>query len=257
MRIRVYPTDREAAVALARDIAAALRARPDLVLGLPTGRTPIRLYRELVRLHARGEIDFSHAATFNLDEFLGLPADHPGSYRAFMERHLFRHVNLDPARIHFLDGMASDPEAECERYERAIAAAGGIDLQLLGVGANGHNGFNEPARALSPRTHRVVLHAETRRANASLFGGDVSRVPREALSMGVATILHARRLVLLATGASKARVVERLVTGPVTTRLPASLLQLHREVDVVLDRAAAARLPERVRGEVAAPAGAG
>src|SRR6478672_7104309 len=147
-----------------------------MVFGLPTGRTPIRLYHELGTLHRNGQADFSQAATFNLDEFFGLPADHPGSYRTFMREHLFSRVNLDPARIHFLDGAAPDPEAECNRYEQAMEQAGGLDLQLLGIGTNGHIGFNEPARELVGRTHRVVLKESTRRSNAALFGGDVNNV---------------------------------------------------------------------------------
>jgi glucosamine-6-phosphate deaminase len=156
-----------------------------------------------------------------------------------MQEHLFSRVNLPPEQIHFLNGAAADPDAECERYEVAIAAAGGIDLQILGIGTNGHIGFNEPARALEPRTHRVTLKASTRRSNAMLFHGDADRVPTQALSMGMASILHARRIVMIATGKSKARCVERMMKGPIDTRMPASFLQLHRDVELVLDRAAA------------------
>lgn len=242
MNIIVHPNEHAAARALAADLAARLAAKPRLVLGLPTGRTPIHLYRELVALAARGGIDFAQATTFNLDEFAGLAPDRPGSYRRFMERHLFAHVNLSRGRIHFLRGNAPDLADECERYERAIAAAGGIDLQILGIGTNGHIGFNEPADGLAARTHRVVLTPETRRANAALFGGHTDHVPVEALSMGMATILHARHIIMLATGPSKARCVERMVHGPVTPRLPASFLQLHPRVDVVLDAAAGERV---------------
>ncbi len=159
-----------------------------------------------------------------------------------MTAHLFARANLQPERIHFLNGSAPDPSAECERYERAIAAAGGIDVQILGVGTNGHIGFNEPARALHARTHRVTLTAETRRANAALFGGDPSSVPAEALSMGMATILQARSIVLLATGISKATTVAGLLRGPITPELPASFLQLHHDVEVMLDEPAASGL---------------
>jgi glucosamine-6-phosphate deaminase len=159
-----------------------------------------------------------------------------------MDRHLFTHVNLRPQRIHFLNGAARDTAAECRRYERAIRRAGGIDLQVLGLGANGHIGFNEPGDSLIARTHLTRLTAATRRANAGWFGNDADAVPREALSMGVATILSATRIVLLATGAAKARCVERMIGGPITPRLPASLLPVHRAVEVWLDRAAAARL---------------
>ncbi len=243
-RVSVFPDDRAAARALAGRIADALLARPGLVLGLPTGRTPLALYRELVSLHAHGKADFSRAVTFNLDEFLGVEPTEPGSYRRFMEEHLFSRVNLPREQIHFLSGHTGNPPRECARYEAAIAAAGGIDLQVLGIGTNGHIGFNEPARELQTRTHRVMLRPETRRSNAALFGGEAERVPQEALSMGMATILGARSIVLLATGRSKAGCVERLVNGPLTTDLPASFLQLHHDVDVMLDEAAAQRLSE-------------
>ena len=245
MRVHVFADEQQLAEALATRMAAFLRTQPAAVLGLPTGRTPVLLYRELARRAAAGEIDLSHVSTFNLDEFLGLPAGHPGSYRQFMEEHLFRHVNIDPARINFLDGSAADPDAECRRYEGAIEAAGGIDFQVLGIGANGHIGFNEPSPGLAARTHRVALTPGTRDSNAPLFGGDASRVPAEALSMGMATILQARRIVLVATGAGKAECVRGMVEGRLTTALPASFLQIHRDVDVMLDEPAAARLAGR------------
>ena len=245
-RVLVFPDARAVARELAARIGEALAARPGLVLGLPTGRTPLLLYEELVGLHRAGRADFSQATTFNLDEFLGIPADHPGGYRAFMRRYLFDHVDVDPSRTNFLDGSAVDPVDECERYERAIDAAGGIDLQILGIGTNGHIGFNEPAAELEARTHRVTLQPETRRSNAALFGGDPDRVPAEALSMGMGTILQARRAVLIATGATKARCVERLVNGPITTLLPASFLQLHRSAEIFLDDEAAGQLTEKL-----------
>lgn len=249
--VEVHASVRELAAAIARRIADALRTRPALVLGLPTGRTPVHLYRELRELCAAGLADFSNAATFNLDEFLGVPPAHPGSYRSYMERHLFRHVNLRRENIHLLDSGAADPILECERYERAIRSAGGIDLQLLGIGDNGHIGFNEPGASLSARTHRTRLHPETRRANAALFGGDWRKVPAEALSVGVGTILRAREIILIATGRAKASCVQRMMEGPVTTRVPASLLQLHSNVRVVLDKAAAAFIPPRGRPQSA------
>ena len=241
-RVRVFSSADALARALALDVARRLTARPASVLGLPTGRTPIPLYRELVRLHRGGRADFRRATTFNLDEFLGLDARDPHSYRAFMQRHLFDHVNLAPWRIQFLNGAARDVEWECRRYERAIDGAGGVDLQILGLGTNGHIGFNEPARALVARTHATRLKPATRRANASFFDNRVSAVPREALSMGMGTILHAGRIVLLATGATKARCVQRMLEGPVTPKLPGSFLQLHRCAEIWLDRAAASRL---------------
>ncbi len=251
IRVSVFTDNRAAARALARRIAEAVAARPRLVLGLPTGRTPVALYAELAALHAAGRLDFSQVTTFNLDEFVGIPPSHPGSYRTFMERQLFSRVNVDPSRVDFLRGDAPDLDEECARYERAIAAAGGIDLQVLGIGTNGHIGFNEPARELQARTHRVTLTPETRRSNAALFGGAVEAVPAEALSMGMATILQARAVVLLAIGKSKATCVERVVSGPLTTDLPASFLQLHRDAEVILDEAAA----EKLRLPAGRPAG--
>jgi glucosamine-6-phosphate deaminase len=246
----VFASPEALARALAADIARSLKANPRLVLGLPTGSTPIPLYRELVRLHQSGAADFSRAVTFNLDEFLGLGPDDPRSYRAFMGRHLFDRVNLSARRIQFLNGAAADPHTECARYERAIARAGGIDLQILGLGRNGHIGFNEPGRALAADTHRVRLTATTRRANRSLFGNRARSVPTEALSMGIGTILRARRIVLVATGARKSRAVLRTVCGTLTTRWPASFLQVHASVEAWLDRAAAARLTPRARTRV-------
>jgi len=229
-------------VALARRVADALGEKPDVVLGLPTGRTPVEMFAELRRLHAVGDADFGRAVTFNLDEFAGVDRSHPGSFRQYMENHLFQAVNLAPERIHFLNGAAADLDAECSRYEREIEAAGGLDVQILGIGANGHIGFNEPADELVSRTHRVRLAETTRRDNAALFGGDPSNVPREALSMGMGTILKADRLVLVATGERKARCIDRTINGPLTPHVPASFLQLHRRVDLYLDRAAATLL---------------
>jgi glucosamine-6-phosphate deaminase len=242
MKISVFENERVLARTLGVQIAATLGQRPSIVFGLPTGRTPIRLYHELGSLQAHGQADFSQATTFNLDEFLGLPSDDPGSYRAFMQEHLFSRVNLAAERINFLNGVAADPDEECNRYETAIETAGGIDLQLLGIGTNGHIGFNEPARELAGRTHRVTLKLSTRRSNAGLFGGNLDRVPKDALSMGMATILRAKRIVLIATGKSKAGCVEKLLNGPITTKLPASFLQLHRDAELMLDRTAAAAL---------------
>ena len=242
MRLRIFDCAEEAAVALAQHLADAVRQRPEIVLGLATGRSPVAAYAELRRMAAAGQVDFSRVTTFNLDEFAGVDASHPGSFRRFMDEHLFDAIGVDRARIHFLNGVARDLDAECDRFEAAIDAAGGIDLQLLGLGANGHIGFNEPGDQLVARTHRVMLHDVTLRDNAALFGGNPQQVPREALSMGMATILRARELVLIATGERKARCIERTIRGPLTTRLPASFLQTHRQVELFLDRPAASLL---------------
>lgn len=242
MDIRIFETPDETARAVALRVARAVAERPALVLGLPTGRTPVAAYAELRRLHDAGQVDFSRAVSFNLDEFAGVASSHPGSFRTFMDRHLFSDVKLRPARIHFLNGAATDLDAECDRYEAAIEAAGGIDLQILGIGANGHIGFNEPGEELIARTHRVKLADSTRRDNAALFGDDPAQVPREALSMGMGTILKAAAILLIATGERKAQCVEGAVRGPLSTRLPASFLQVHRHVELYLDRGAASLL---------------
>jgi glucosamine-6-phosphate deaminase len=242
MRIVIHRNAKDASTALARFVARVLQLQPDVTLGLPTGQTPIVFYRELVALHRAGEVDFRQATTFNLDEFCGISGDDPRSFRTFMRRHLFAHVNLPAEQAHVLDGRRKDWRAEIREFESAIAAAGGLDLVLLGIGRNGHIGFNEPAPMLAARTHRTRLMESTRRANAALTGGDWRRVPTQALSMGIGTMLEARAVVLLATGADKAGVIGRALRGPITTRLPASMLQLHPNVLVVVDRAAAARL---------------
>lgn len=219
-------------------VSEALRRSPALTLGLPTGQTPVALYAAL----AAAGLDWSQVRTFNLDEFATLGPAHPGSFRAFMDRHLFSHVNLRPEAIGFLRGDAPDEIAECRRYDAAMAAAGGLDLLLLGLGANGHLGFNEPAEGLEAATHPVALHQATRAANATAFGGDWRQVPPRALTIGLAAVLGARRVVLMATGAAKAAAVAAMVQGPLTTRCPASWLQTHVDARIVIDAAAAAQL---------------
>ena len=219
-------------------IAEALRARPDLVLGLATGRTMKRVYAHLVRLHQQDGLDFSRCRTFNLDEYIGLPSGHPGSYRRYMDEHLFRHINIQAGRSHVPDGMAQDVARECQRYETLIQEAGGIGLQLLGLGMTGHIGFNEPGSPLDSRTHEVQLTELTRHENAGPFGGKASAVPARAITMGLGTILEARRCLLLVTGVGKASVLARVVEGPVSPMIPGSVLQRHSDCQVVADRAA-------------------
>jgi len=240
--VTIFETATEASRALARRVAETLHRTPDLVLGLPAGRTPVEAYTELGRLYSAGEADFSHATAFLLDEFVGLDASHAGSFRRFLTEHLLSGINLSPNQTHSLNGVAPDPDIECERYEETIAASGGLDLLLLGLGVNGHIGFNEPGDTLAARTHRVTLLDSTRAENAGPFGGVASRVPNEALSIGMGTILRAETIVMIATGERKASAVAGMLRGPVTTTLPASFLQLHRRVEVYLDRAAAAAL---------------
>jgi glucosamine-6-phosphate deaminase len=247
---RVFRNEREAAAAVADGLASAVARDPAIVLGFATGRTPLPLYARLADLHGQGRLDCSRVTTFNLDEFWRLPSSHPGSYRAYMDRHVFSRLGIAARQVRFLDGMAADPERECQRYEDEIRSAGGLGVQILGIGANGHIGFNEPGSALSAHTHLATLMAQTRRANAVFFSGDAAQVPAQALSMGMGTILSARRVILIAMGRGKARAVQSMVQGPLTTRLPASFLQLHPAVDVVLDEAAAERLASS-RGEPA------
>lgn len=242
MRVVIHRSAEDAGAALARFVAHVLRVQPDVTLGLPTGHTPIAFYRELVALHHAGDADFQRATTFNLDEFSGISGDDPRSFRAFMQRHLFSHVNLPPERAHVLNGARAAWRVEVREFESAIASAGGLDLVILGIGKNGHIGFNEPGASLVARTHRARLQPGTRRANAALAGGSWRQIPSHALSMGIGTMLEGRAVVLLATGSGKAGIVRRALRGPVTTRVPASLLQLHPNVLVVLDQAAAARL---------------
>lgn len=242
MKIRIFRTEEQLADALARCVVQHIQEQPKLVLGLPTGRTPLPLYRALVARHGKGESDYASVTTFNLDEFVGIEPSHPGSYRSYMREQLFRHVNVPQRRTHFLDGQAKDLDAECARFEDRILRSGGIDLQILGIGENGHIGFNEPAAELSPWSHRVTLTLASRRANAGFFGGKLTDVPKEALSMGMSTIMHARSIVLMATGRRKAEIIAKTVSGAITTRIPASLLQLHAKVEILLDEDAASKL---------------
>jgi len=211
------------------------------VLGLPTGSTPLRLYRAVIDGFKRGEVDFADVHTFNLDEYLGLPPDHPQSYRRFMETNLFGQINIKPENINFLSGLPRDIEEECERYERAIRELGGIKLQILGIGRDGHIGFNEPTSSLASRTRDKTLTRETIEDNRRFFERD-EEVPRWALTMGVGTIMEAREVLLLATGRAKADAVAAMIEGPVTTMCTASALQMHPRVTVVIDEAAAAKL---------------
>lgn len=244
MEVLLQPNEEAAAGLVARIVAHDLRANPHLVLGLATGKTMECVYRRLVGLHQKEGLDFSLCSTFNLDEYVGLVPSDPNSYRHYMEHHLFRHVNLDPRNSHLPNGTASDLEAECRHYEALIQRFGGIDLQLLGIGKAGHIGFNEPLSALRSRTRVKALTPTTLKQNAALFGGE-DQVPRRAITMGVGTIIEARRCILLATGSSKAEVIAQAVEGPITSMVTASALQLHPRCTVIVDEAAAAKLTEK------------
>jgi len=230
-----YPSEAALANALAGRLIDLVSRNPALVLGLPTGRTPLALYAELIRLTHDRRVDWSQVRTFNLDEFVGLGAGDAGSYHSFMRDRLFDGLGIALEHIEFLDGRAADLDAECDRYEVALAKAGGMDVLILGIGVNGHIGFNEPASALVAHTHRATLDDRTRAANALWFDGNVNRVPREALTMGMATILSARSIVLIATGEAKSDAVREMLEGGVTTRVPASFLQLHPQATLMFD----------------------
>ncbi len=242
MELVIQPNADRAACLVARLIAQAIREKPHIVLGLATGRTMERVYRCLVQMHKHRGLDFSLCRTFNLDEYIGLPADSPFSYRYYMNKHLFSQVNLDPRNTYLPDGMSSDISRACQQYENRINELGGIDLQLLGIGAAGHIGFNEPLSALQSRTREKALTPTTIRENAPLCGGDPGKMPHRAITMGVGTILEARRVILLATGTTKANVLAKAVEGPITSMISASALQLHRNCRVVADEEAAANL---------------
>jgi glucosamine-6-phosphate deaminase len=222
-------------------IAALLRDRPDAVLGLATGSSPLVVYGDLARRHAAGDVSFARARAFLLDEYVGLGPDHPHSYRRFVADRLERHVDFAAGAVGGPDATAADLPAACAAYEAAIAAAGGVDLQLLGIGGDGHVAFNEPGSSLASRTRIKTLTARTRSDNARFFASP-DEVPRHVLTQGVGTILEARHLVLLAFGERKAQAVARMVEGPVTAMVPASALQLHPHVTVVVDEPAASGL---------------
>lgn len=221
----------------ARLMAAQVLLNPQSVLGLATGSTPLGLYGELCRMYRDGEIDFSGITTFNLDEYYPISPENPQSYRYFMNVNLFDHINIDRARTHVPSGAAKDPAAECQAYDRMIREAGGIDLQLLGIGLNGHIGFNEPDGILITGTHVTNLTESTIEANSRFFESR-DEVPVQAITMGMETILHARKILLLAGGANKHPAVKQLLDHAITTRMPATLLKLHPDVTLICDREA-------------------
>jgi glucosamine-6-phosphate deaminase len=229
----------------ARIVAATIRANPEVVLGLATGSTPLGLYKELIALHRDGNLDFSGITTFNLDEYLGLPSSHPQSFHYFMEHNFFSQVNVAPDQIHIPDGtITGDYEGYCARYEQSIKAAGGIELQILGIGRNGHVGFNEPTSSLASRTRLKALSRETIEDNRHFFS-DGTEMPQCAITMGIGTILDSRRVLLLASGRSKAAAVAKAVEGPITSSVSASALQMHRDVTFIIDEEAAYSLTQR------------
>lgn len=242
MEVIICDSPAETGVIAADAIAALVQDRPAAVLGVATGSSPLAVYAELGRRVHAGTLSLSRCQAFMLDEYVGLPADHPERYRNVIERDLVAVTDLSSDRVHGPDGTATDLVAAASAYESAIEAAGGVDLQLLGVGTDGHIAFNEPGSSLASRTRIKTLTDQTRRDNARFFGDDVEAVPRHCLTQGIATIMDARHLVLLATGRAKAEAVHQVVEGPVTAMWPGSIVQLHPHVTVVVDEAAASRL---------------
>lgn len=242
MNIHRFANQQELNEAGAGIITGLVQTKPDAVLGLATGGTPVGVYEELVKFYRKGRVSFKSVTTFNLDEYVGLPEDHAESYHAYMKQHLFGHVDLPADQAHIPNGNAANAEEECLRYNRELEKAKQIDLQILGLGHNGHIGFNEPDHSLISGTHLVELKPETREANARFFSS-LDEVPSHALTMGVGTILKAKTILLIVRGTDKAEIVHRALTGPITTELPASLLQTHPNLVVLLD-AEAGRLFE-------------
>lgn len=242
MEIIIKPNAESASKAAARLVARLVKEKPNAVLGLATGSTPLMLYRELIRIHREEGLDFSGVTTFNLDEYIGLPQDHEQSYCHFMWKNLFSQINIPSQNIHIPDGMTEDVPAACAAYEKAIVEAGGIDLQVLGIGSDGHVGFNEPTSSFASRTRIKTLTRQTLKDNARFFAGDESQVPHHCITMGIGTIMDARCALMLAFGDGKAEAIAATVEGPVTASVPASILQHHPRVKVFVDDAAAAKL---------------
>ncbi|QDY90729.1 glucosamine-6-phosphate deaminase [Arthrobacter sp. UKPF54-2] len=240
MEVVILPGGRPIAALAADAVEALLRTRPDAVLGLATGSSPLPVYEELEQRHRRG-LDFSRVRAFSLDEYVGLPAGHPASYREVIRREFTGRMNISPENVQGPDGDAADIPAACRAFEEALRAAGGVDLQLLGLGTDGHIGFNEPGSSLASRTRIKTLVEQTRRDNARFFT-TLAEVPHHVITQGLGTILEARHVILLATGAQKAQAVRDMVEGPVAALCPASVLQLHPHVTVLLDEAAASSL---------------
>ena len=237
MKVIVTKNYEEMSQVAAEKFAEVLKERPSGVLGLATGDTPIGMYQNLIEMYRKGELDFSHVSSVNLDEYYPITPDNDQSYRYFMNHQLFDHVNIDKARTYVPDGTAEDADAFCRAYEEKIDALGGVDVQVLGIGRNGHIGFNEPDGELIPFTHLTALTASTIEANARFFASE-DDVPKHALTMGVQSVFKARRILLLASGENKAEAVRAMLNGNISTHLPASLLRLHPDVTLICDEAA-------------------
>ncbi len=240
IRVKDYGEMSKRAAVMISDL---VKNKPDAVLGLATGSTPMGTYKELIRMHKEEGLDFSNATTFNLDEYVGLVPEHNQSYRYFMNENLFDGINIKIENTHVPDGMAEDIERHCQEYEEKIKQAGGIDLQVLGIGSNGHIAFNEPGGSLESRTHKETLTENTIKDNSRFFKS-IDEVPKYALTMGIRTIMEARSIIILASGENKADAVVMAIEGPVTAEVPASALQSHSQTTVIVDKDAGAALKE-------------
>ena len=229
-------------------IADVIRRKPRAVIGLATGSTPLGTYKELIRLHKEEGLDFSRAITFNLDEYVGLTHDHPQSYHYFMWENFFKHINVNSKNVHIPDGTSKDIPGFCRWYEEQIVKCGGLDVQLLGIGGNGHIAFNEPGSSLGSRTRAKTLDERTRQDNARFFR-NLNEVPKYAITMGIGTIMDARQLILLANGAGKAEAIAKTVEGPITAMVPATIVQLHPKATIVIDKAASTKLTREYPAE--------
>lgn len=252
MLVEVFEDYETASLRAAEIVTNQVRRKPDSVLGFATGSTPLRLYQKLIENHREFGLDFSKVTTFNLDEYVGLRPEHPQSYHHFMWGNLFGHINVNPGSVYIPHGMADDVDYFCDWYEEQIKKADGIDLQILGIGANGHLAFNEPGSSLGSRTRIKTLTSETVRNNARFFE-DPDEVPRMAITMGIGTILDAETLLLIASGEGKAEAIRLALEGPVTGMCPATVVQMHRFAHVILDEAAASKLEFRHHGGIAEP----
>ncbi|MCM8812291.1 MAG: glucosamine-6-phosphate deaminase [Candidatus Omnitrophica bacterium] len=248
MEVIIKETYEEVSKFAAELIADVIRRKPRAILGLATGSTPLGTYKELIRLHKEEGLDFSRTVTFNLDEYVGLTHDHPQSYHYFMWENLFKHVNINSKNVHIPDGTAKDIPGFCRWYEEQIVKAGGLDIQLLGIGSNGHIAFNEPGSSLGSRTRVKTLDEKTRQDNARFFR-NMNEVPKYAITMGIGTIMDARQLILLANGAGKADAIQKTVEGPITAMVPATIVQLHPKATICIDKAAGAKLTKEYPAE--------
>ena len=238
MEVIVKKNYEEMSKAAATLFAAEIMENPKTILGMATGSTPVGLYKELVKMYEAGDLDFSQVTTFNLDEYIGLAPEHDQSYHYFMHDHFFDHVNIDPSRINLPNGMEPDEKKECARYDAVLRSVGDVDIQLLGIGRNGHIGFNEPGEAFELETHCVDLTPATIEANKRFFDGNEDLVPKQAYTMGIKTIMQARKVLVVANGLAKAKAVKAVVSGPVTPECPGSILQMHPDCILVADEEA-------------------